>query len=81
MVWPRAASFASFGGLGLWSLHQRSKAGTEYYCTSSIALALDGYTNTAALQEEGTPNLPLPTNIDVKMVDCESDDRARDAFG
>ena len=42
----------------------------QYYRASSIALALDGYNNTAALQEEGTPNVPLPTNIDMKMVNC-----------
>ena len=42
----------------------------QYYRASSIALALDGYNNTAALQEEGTPSLPLPTNIDMNMVDC-----------
>jgi len=42
----------------------------QYYRASSIGLALDGYNNTAVLQEEGTPNMPLPSNIDMKMVDC-----------
>ncbi|KAJ7761500.1 hypothetical protein DFH07DRAFT_815202 [Mycena maculata] len=42
----------------------------EYYRASSIALSLDGYNNTAIFEAEGTPDVPLPTNIDTTLLDC-----------
>ncbi|KAF9461712.1 hypothetical protein BDZ94DRAFT_1167334 [Collybia nuda] len=42
----------------------------QYYRASSIALSLDGYNNTAVLAPEGTPDTPLPANIDIKLMDC-----------
>jgi len=42
----------------------------QYYRASSVALALDGYNNTGVLGPEGTPDTPLPTDIDTKLLDC-----------
>ncbi|KAF5330458.1 hypothetical protein D9619_005392 [Psilocybe cf. subviscida] len=42
----------------------------QYYRASSVALTLDGYNNTGALGPEGTPDTPLPTNIDTTLLDC-----------
>jgi hypothetical protein len=42
----------------------------QYYRASSVALTLDGYNNTGALAPEGTPDTPLPTNIDTSLLDC-----------
>lgn len=42
----------------------------QYYRASSVALSLDGYNNTGALGPEGTPNTPLPTNIDTTLLNC-----------
>ncbi|KAF9461734.1 hypothetical protein BDZ94DRAFT_1263216 [Collybia nuda] len=42
----------------------------QYYRASSVALSLDGYNNTGALGPEGTPDTPLPTNIDRALLDC-----------
>ncbi|KAF8223832.1 hypothetical protein L208DRAFT_1411362 [Tricholoma matsutake] len=42
----------------------------QYYRASSVALSLDGYNNTGALGPDGTPNTPLPSNIDTTLLDC-----------
>jgi len=42
----------------------------QYYRASSVALTLDGYNDTAALEQEGTPDAALPTNIDAKLMNC-----------
>ncbi|RDB27004.1 hypothetical protein Hypma_005072 [Hypsizygus marmoreus] len=42
----------------------------QYYRASSVALTLDGYNNTGALGPEGTPDTPIPTNIDQNLLDC-----------
>ena len=42
----------------------------QYYRASSVALTLDGYNNTGALQAEGTPDTPLPSNIDTTLLNC-----------
>jgi len=42
----------------------------QYYRASSVALSLDGYNNTGALGPDGTPNTPLPTNIDTTLLNC-----------
>jgi len=42
----------------------------QYYRASSVALTLDGYNNTGALEAEGTPDTPLPTNIDSGLLNC-----------
>lgn len=40
----------------------------QYYRT--VALTLDGYNNTGALEADGTPDTPLPTNIDTNLLNC-----------
>jgi hypothetical protein len=42
----------------------------QYYRASTVALTLDGYNNTGALEAEGTPDTPLPTNIDSNLLNC-----------
>ncbi|KAF8163560.1 hypothetical protein B0H34DRAFT_652185 [Crassisporium funariophilum] len=42
----------------------------QYYRASSVALTLDGYNNTGALGPEGTPDTPLPSNIDTNLLNC-----------
>lgn len=42
----------------------------QYYRASSVALTLDGYNNTGALGPAGTPDTPLPTNIDTTLLNC-----------
>jgi hypothetical protein len=42
----------------------------QYYRASSSALTLNGYNNTATYAPEGTPDTPLPTDIDVVLLDC-----------
>jgi hypothetical protein len=42
----------------------------QYYRASSVALALDGYNNTGALGTDGSPNTPLPSNIDTTLLNC-----------
>jgi hypothetical protein len=42
----------------------------QYYRASTVALTLDGYNNTGALEVYGTPDTPLPTNIDVNLLNC-----------
>ncbi|KAG5652591.1 hypothetical protein H0H81_004422 [Sphagnurus paluster] len=42
----------------------------QYYRASTVALTLDGYNNTAIFQQEGTPDVPLPNNIDKNLLAC-----------
>jgi len=42
----------------------------QYYRACSLALTLDGYNNTGALGPDGTPDTPLPTNIDTTLLNC-----------
>lgn len=42
----------------------------QYYRASSVALTLDGYNNSGALGPDGTPNTPLPSNIDTALLNC-----------
>lgn len=42
----------------------------QYYRASSVALTLDGYNNTGALEADGTPNTPLPSTIHTNLLDC-----------
>lgn len=42
----------------------------QYYRASSVALTLDGYNNTGALEADGTPDTPLPTTLDTNLLDC-----------
>ncbi|KAL0960248.1 hypothetical protein HGRIS_011880 [Hohenbuehelia grisea] len=42
----------------------------QYFRASSVALTLDGYNNSATFASEGTPDTPLPTNIDNTLLDC-----------
>lgn len=45
----------------------------QYYRASSVALTLDDYNNTGALGSDGTPNTPLPSNIDTNFLNCLND--------
>ena len=44
----------------------------QYYRASSVVLTLDGYNNTAALNDTGPvgPPAPLPSTIDVNLLKC-----------
>ena len=42
----------------------------QYYRASSAALALQNYNNTAIFEEEGAPDIPLPANVDVQLLNC-----------
>ncbi|KAJ8515500.1 hypothetical protein ONZ45_g7092 [Pleurotus djamor] len=42
----------------------------QYYRASSVALTFDGYNNTGALAEEGTPDTPLPSYINSTLMNC-----------
>ncbi|KAF8809096.1 hypothetical protein BYT27DRAFT_7163500 [Phlegmacium glaucopus] len=42
----------------------------QYYRASTVSLTLDGYNNTGVLEADGTPDTPLPTNIDTKLLSC-----------
>jgi hypothetical protein len=42
----------------------------QYYRASSVALTLDGYNNSGALGADGTPDMPLPSNIDTALLNC-----------
>jgi hypothetical protein len=42
----------------------------QYYRASTVALTLDGYNNTGALGPDGSPDAPLPSNIDTTLLDC-----------
>jgi len=42
----------------------------QYYRASTVALTLDSYNNTGALQSDGTPDTPLPTDIDNNLLTC-----------
>ncbi|TFK38300.1 hypothetical protein BDQ12DRAFT_128021 [Crucibulum laeve] len=42
----------------------------QYYRASSIALALEGYNNTATYADEGTLDSPLPNGVDSLLMDC-----------
>jgi hypothetical protein len=48
----------------------RPEQAIQYYRASSVALTLDGYNNTGDLGPEGSPNTPLPSNIDTTLLDC-----------
>ncbi|KAI0266215.1 hypothetical protein BC834DRAFT_875947 [Gloeopeniophorella convolvens] len=48
----------------------RPEQAIQYYRASSVALTLDGYNNTAALGNGSTPNVPLPSGVDTKLLDC-----------
>lgn len=42
----------------------------QYYRASTVALTLDGYNDTAVFESEGTPDVPLPSNIDTTLLNC-----------
>ncbi|KAL0960247.1 hypothetical protein HGRIS_011879 [Hohenbuehelia grisea] len=42
----------------------------QYFRASSVALTLDGYNNSATFTNEGTPDTPLPGNIDTTLLNC-----------
>ncbi|KAH6918327.1 hypothetical protein BKA70DRAFT_1394021 [Coprinopsis sp. MPI-PUGE-AT-0042] len=42
----------------------------QYFRASTAALSLDGYNNTAIFEEEGTPDVSLPANIDTSLLEC-----------
>lgn len=45
----------------------------QYYRASTVALTLDGYNNTAVFGDENTPDVPLPSNVDVDLMNCLND--------
>ncbi|KAJ8697168.1 hypothetical protein PTI98_006966 [Pleurotus ostreatus] len=45
----------------------------QYYRASSVALTFDGYNNTGALADEGTPDTPLPAGLDATLLNCLND--------
>ncbi|KAF4563052.1 hypothetical protein EYR36_003488 [Pleurotus pulmonarius] len=45
----------------------------QYYRASSVALTFDGYNNTGALADEGTPDTPLPAGLDTALLNCLND--------
>lgn len=42
----------------------------QYFRSSSIALTLDGYSNNATNAPEGTPDTPLPSGVDMTLLNC-----------
>lgn len=46
------------------------ESAVQYYRASSVALTLDGYNNTAALEDAGAADTPLPSNIDTTLLQC-----------
>ncbi|KAG6331314.1 hypothetical protein ID866_7774 [Astraeus odoratus] len=49
----------------------RPEQAIQYYRASSVVLALDGYNNSATYSDNSSiPDSPLPSNIDVKLLDC-----------
>lgn len=42
----------------------------QYYRASSVALTLDGYNNSATYAPEGTPDSPLPSDVDMTLLTC-----------
>ncbi|KAI0070482.1 hypothetical protein K474DRAFT_1670023 [Panus rudis PR-1116 ss-1] len=43
----------------------------QYYRASSVALTLDGYNDTTALQDEPPgPDVPIPSWVDAALLDC-----------
>ena len=42
----------------------------QYYRASSAALTLDGYNDTSVFAGNGTPSVPLPSNVDVALLNC-----------
>lgn len=43
----------------------------QYYRASSVALALEGYNNTAVFSDdENTPDIPLPDSVDTTLLAC-----------
>ncbi|KAF9557064.1 hypothetical protein CPC08DRAFT_764835 [Agrocybe pediades] len=40
----------------------------QYYRASTIALSLEGYNNSATYGPEGTPDTPLPSNVDTLLM-------------
>lgn len=54
------------------SIYGRPEQAVQYYRASSVVLTLDGYNNTAALNdtEPVGPPAPLPSTIDVDLLQC-----------
>ncbi|KAG6849345.1 hypothetical protein H0H93_009265 [Arthromyces matolae] len=42
----------------------------QYYRASTVALTLDGYNNTAVFEDQGTPDVSLPSDIDTTLLSC-----------
>ncbi|KAJ4497841.1 hypothetical protein C8R41DRAFT_821308 [Lentinula lateritia] len=42
----------------------------QYFRSSTVALTLDGYNNTAVFDSEGTADVPLPSGVDTTLLDC-----------
>lgn len=42
----------------------------QYYRASTIVLTLDGYNNSAGVQENSTADVPLPSWVNQSMLEC-----------
>lgn len=42
----------------------------QYYRASTVALSLDSYNNTAVFGDENATNVPLPSDVDVDLMNC-----------
>ncbi|KAI0070483.1 hypothetical protein K474DRAFT_1670025 [Panus rudis PR-1116 ss-1] len=52
-------------------LQPRPEQVVQYYRASSVALTLDGYNDTTALQDEPTgPDVPIPSWVDGNLLNC-----------
>ncbi|KAI0071655.1 hypothetical protein K474DRAFT_1606564 [Panus rudis PR-1116 ss-1] len=52
-------------------LQPRPEQVVQYYRGSSVALTLDGYNDTTALQDKPTePHVPIPSWVDMVLLDC-----------
>lgn len=56
--------------LDIYVTSPRPEQVVQYYRASSIALTLDGYNNSATYSAEGTPDSPLPSGVDMVLLDC-----------
>lgn len=52
------------------SLIPQPAQAVQYYRSSSVVFSLDGYSNAAVLNNSTGPSTPLPSTIDLVLLDC-----------
>jgi len=52
----------------------------QYYRASTLALALDGYNNSATFAHGSIPDSPLPVTVDMALMNCMNHTIGQDAF-